>query len=89
MRSGRDVNEIISPSVEEYLNRNQKAIAILDKLKLKPGVRIVDPWMILCAEGKCRATVDGIPLYRDDDHLSHFGSEVITPVLEPIFKEIK
>jgi peptidoglycan/LPS O-acetylase OafA/YrhL len=88
-RSGRDVNEIVAPSVEDYLSRNQKSIAILDALKSKPGVQVVDPWVILCADGKCRATVNGNLLYRDDDHLSHFGAELITPVFEPIFKEMK
>ncbi len=87
-RSGRDLNEIIAPSVDEYLNRNQKAFAILGNLQEQYGIQIVDPWQALCVENECRVTIDGVPLYKDDDHLSLFGSELTTIVFEPIFQTL-
>jgi peptidoglycan/LPS O-acetylase OafA/YrhL len=84
-RSGRDLNQIIAPSVDEYLARNQKAFAMLGGLQQEYGIQVVDPWTALCVEDQCRVTIDGLPIYRDDDHLSLFGSELTTIVFEPIF----
>lgn len=88
-RSGRDLNEIIAPSVDEYLDRNRKAFAILGKLREEYGIQTVDPWTALCVENECRVTIDGVPLYKDDDHLSLFGSELVSIVFEPIFEAMK
>jgi peptidoglycan/LPS O-acetylase OafA/YrhL len=87
LRSGRDINQIIAPSMDEYFNRNQKTLAILGKLKEKQGVQVVDPWTVLCIENKCRVTIDGRPLYKDDDHLSLFGAEVVSGIFEPVFAQ--
>lgn len=84
-RSGRDLNQIIAPSVDEYLARNEKAFAMLGNLQQEYGVEVVDPWKALCVEAQCRVTIDGLPIYRDDDHLSLFGSELTTIVFEPVF----
>jgi hypothetical protein len=89
LRSGRDLNEIIAPSMDEYFDRNQKALAILSKLKEDHGIQIVDPWSVLCVENKCRVIIDKLPLYKDDDHLSLFGSEVVSVIFEPIFASMK
>ena len=88
-RTGRDVNEIIAPSLNEYFNRNRKIFAILNELKEKYQFQIIDPWKILCTNKICRVTVDGVPLYSDDDHLSFFGSELISPIFEPVFTSMK
>jgi hypothetical protein len=71
--------------VDEYLARNQKAFAMLGGLQQEYGIQVVDPWTALCVEDQCRVTIDGLPIYRDDDHLSLFGSELTTIVFEPIF----
>jgi peptidoglycan/LPS O-acetylase OafA/YrhL len=84
-RSGRDLNQIIAPSMDDYLDRNQRTLAVLDKLREEHGIQVVDPWTALCVENECRVTIDGIPLYKDDDHLSLFGSEIVSIVFEPIF----
>lgn len=84
-RSGRDLNEIIAPSMDEYLDRNQKAFSVLGKLQQEFGIQTVDPWKSLCVDNECRVTIDGVPIYKDDDHLSLFGSELVSIVFEPIF----
>ena len=88
-RTGRDLNEIIAPSLNEYFDRNQKTFAIFDKLREEYKFQIVDPWKILCVEKKCRVTVGGNPLYSDDDHLSLFGSELVSVIFEPVFVSMK
>jgi hypothetical protein len=44
---------------------------------------------LLCVENKCRVTIDGLPLYKDDDHLSLFGAETVSNIFEPIFGAMK
>jgi len=88
-RTGRDINQIISPSTEEYLARNNRTLAILRMLGEKFEVPIVESWEALCQENVCRSAVNGIPLYDDDDHLSIFGSELISTTFDPFFVSIK
>jgi hypothetical protein len=89
MRSGRDLNEVIAPSVDEYRERSSKSFTILGNLQQKYGIQVVDPWHALCVENKCRVTIDGVPIYKDDDHLSLFGSELVSVVFEPVFQALK
>jgi peptidoglycan/LPS O-acetylase OafA/YrhL len=84
-RTGRDLNEIIAPSTDEYLSRNKKTFEILRPLADQYQIQIVEPWRILCTEVRCRVAVDEFPLYRDDDHLSTFGSEMIASAFDVIF----
>lgn len=32
---------------------------------------------ILCNDGLCQTNINGVPLYRDGNHLNHYGSQVI------------
>ena len=75
--------------MNEYFNRNRKIFAILNELKEKYQFQIIDPWKILCTNKICRVTVDGVPLYSDDDHLSLFGSELVSVIFEPVFVSMK
>jgi hypothetical protein len=88
-RTGRDINELIAPSLEEYFARSQKTFTILQSFEGKYGIPIIEPWKVLCANDKCRAAINGIPLYNDDDHLSVFGSELVTPIFDPLFETIR
>jgi peptidoglycan/LPS O-acetylase OafA/YrhL len=88
-RTGRDLNQIIAPSLDDYLERNRKTFAIFNSLKEKYEFQIVDPWKVLCVETRCRATIDGLLLYSDDDHLSLFGSELVSVIFEPLFASMK
>jgi peptidoglycan/LPS O-acetylase OafA/YrhL len=87
LQTGRDLNEILSPSTEEYLARNKKTFEILNYFRENYDVQIVEPWKILCVEDHCRVTIGDMPLYEDDDHLSVFGSEMIAPVFDPVFQQ--
>ncbi len=88
-RTGRDINQIIAPSMEEYLTRNQRTFTIFRSFEEEYGIQIIEPWKSLCQEDVCRAAVNGIPLYNDDDHLSVFGSELISPVFDPFLESMK
>lgn len=43
-----------------------------------PNVRVWDPTPWLCPDAYCQHFLDGLPIYRDDDHLSFYGSQRLT-----------
>lgn len=86
-RTGRDANSIIAPSLDEYLSRNQRVFPIIDSIRDKYGIQVLDPWKVLCNENQCIVVVDEKPLYMDADHLSFFGSEYISHIYDPLFDE--
>lgn len=52
--------------------------ALLKVLSLKyPKMVVIDPAEIMCNQKDCLSEIDGLPLYRDGNHLNHLGSELI------------
>jgi peptidoglycan/LPS O-acetylase OafA/YrhL len=88
-RTGRDINGIIAPTFDEYLERNGVVIDIMNEVRSRYNVQIIDPAGILCDKSICRVVVDGQPLYRDGHHLSIFGSLYISDVFNPLFEHMK
>jgi hypothetical protein len=88
-RTGRDINKIIAPTLDEYLSRNQRTLDILQSLQEKYGFQIIEPWKTLCKEGVCRVvTPNGLLLYTDDDHLSAAGADLISPDFDSLFESL-
>lgn len=48
-----------------------------------PAVRVLDPAEVLCTRGHCPLVREGVPLYRDGDHLSIQGSDLVARWLIP------
>ncbi|MDQ7002771.1 MAG: acyltransferase family protein [Ghiorsea sp.] len=62
-----------------YDQHNKLVISILDTLIDSPKVTPIYPADILCHQGLCSVSgLDGLPLYRDDNHLSLEGSRFIS-----------
>lgn len=57
----------------DYDSRNADAIAVLQAAHKLCGVRLIDPTLGLCDGQVCHGSVDGHPLYSDDDHLNAAG----------------
>jgi peptidoglycan/LPS O-acetylase OafA/YrhL len=55
---------------------------VFHRLAEKPGVKIVDPKDVLCDAALCRATLDGVSAYRDDNHL---GAAASRRIVEQLF----
>ncbi|MDC8758855.1 acyltransferase family protein [Janthinobacterium fluminis] len=71
-------------SAELALQRNAEYRAILQSsLKENPGVKIFDPAKTLCDDKYCWAMRGNTVLYRDDNHLSYFGSMYIGRLFDP------
>lgn len=58
--------------------------------KSPPGVVLIDPFDALCPRARCSfSTVDGAPLFIDNQHLSTLGSEVAARAVLPVEDEEK
>jgi peptidoglycan/LPS O-acetylase OafA/YrhL len=88
LRTGRDVNKIIAPALDDYLSRNKKVFMVIDSFRENNNFQVIDPWKALCDEHQCFVVVDGIPLYTDSNHLSPFGSDYISHIYDSLFEEL-
>jgi len=84
--TGRDINKIIAPSLDEYLSRNKKVFFVIDQIHEDYNIQVIDPWKALCNEQQCPVVIDGTSLYMDSHHLSFFGSEYISHIYDSLFQ---
>lgn len=65
----------------DLLGDRQKSLktrqAILSVAEEVGNLKIFDPNDVICREGKCPIIQDGHSLFKDDNHLSHYGSVLI------------
>jgi len=80
--TGRDVNTMIAPTRDEYLERVADVNAVFKSLQ---PATVVDPASLLCNAETCDVARDGMPLYRDDNHLSLRGCVLVAPVFDELF----
>ena len=78
--------DTIKISLSDYSERHIIAFEMQDEAVKKCGAKILDPTPYLCDSKSCYGDIDGIPLYYDDDHLSSYGSKVISPVYDEVLK---
>ena len=71
---------------DEYNKRHNLVFKVQDEAVRKCGAKILDPTLKLCDDQYCYGDIDGIPLYFDYDHLSIYGSEVVSPIYDEVFK---
>jgi peptidoglycan/LPS O-acetylase OafA/YrhL len=88
LRTGRNVNDVIAPTLDEYMRRNRVTNASIDSISQKYNIQVIYPSSVLCDKYKCFVAMDGKSLYRDDDHLSSFGAHYISYIFEPLFSNI-
>ncbi|MCK6419117.1 MAG: acyltransferase [Alphaproteobacteria bacterium] len=80
----QDLNAVLAPSLVAHRNRNSAADKILHQSAQGYGAKIMDPAPMICDQDTCPVlNRDGMPLYRDDDHLSILGAQLFSR----IFKE--
>ncbi len=79
-------NKSIQINRSEYDQRHSFSFEIQDKSVERCGAKILDPIPYLCDTEKCYGDINGIPLYYDDDHLSDYGSALISPIYDEVFK---
>ncbi|KCZ94417.1 acyltransferase family protein [Hyphomonas johnsonii] len=76
----------ITTSYDVYRHANARVNALLDRVE--PGIDVVRTAAIVCSDdtGRCRDTMNGLPLYRDDNHpapiLAHMIADEVWHKLE-------
>ena len=58
--------------------------ALFARIASRQPVAFVDPARYLCTD-TCLVVRSGHPMYRDDDHLSTFGSRYLAPAFDGVF----
>ncbi|WP_338052535.1 SGNH hydrolase domain-containing protein [Rhodocyclus purpureus] len=76
----------LRPREDEFKATQSRTLAVLGELSRLPGVSLVLPHEVLCADGWCEVVRDGRPLYFDDNHLTTVGATLVARVLEPAFR---
>ena len=68
----------LSISKEVYMDRNKKIIKFFNTIKEKYNLNIINPINIFCDQKICVSHINNKPLFFDDDHMSEFGSELLS-----------
>ncbi len=71
-RFGRDGGEC-NFSADQWLPSIQTVYAVLGEVE--SSTRVLWPHRLICIDGTCMASRDGVWIYRDDSHLSREGSD--------------
>lgn len=75
-------------SYAAYQERNQIVLHALRQVASTCGVELLDPAGYLCKDGiTCRASINGRPLYYDDDHLNNLGAQKLVSMFEKALKQ--
>ncbi len=84
-RTGRDVNDLIGPTPEQYRARNRIVLDVLNRFRGVHDVREIDVAQRMCTARRCTVSVSGRPLYQDDQHLSLDGSQYLSGLFDELF----
>jgi hypothetical protein len=79
-------NCVLAKPATEYAERHDLTVAVLDQLCDRYRLLAVHPSQMLIHDGVLHVSRNGLALYRDDDHLSRFGSE---PVVREILDRLE
>jgi len=83
----REIKSLISPTLSEYNERVKNIKLIFTTLKKEKNVKIIEPYEYLCDREYCNVIEGNNLLYRDDDHLSTYGSIYVSRIFDDIFSE--
>jgi peptidoglycan/LPS O-acetylase OafA/YrhL len=66
-----------------YRRRNHFILNRLDSLPYNQDLRAIKPAAVFCDQTHCTSVLNGQALYRDDDHLTIYGADLIIQQLNP------
>jgi peptidoglycan/LPS O-acetylase OafA/YrhL len=72
--------------IQKYYTRSQDSIQAQDIAAKEYGIKIIDLTNFFCDQEYCHFVKDGMPLFRDDDHMAWESSTKLSPYFEEIFK---
>ncbi|MEZ2128899.1 MULTISPECIES: acyltransferase family protein [unclassified Sinorhizobium] len=75
----------VAPPWDYIAERQALSRAILARFAKKYGATIVDPLPAFCGNDRCNAARNGIPLYRDSDHITATAARSLSYLYRPLF----
>ena len=83
------VPESISPTFAEYMKMNNSTRLIFNEIENSLKITIIHPELMLFDNnGRGLYQLNNIPLYRNTDHLSTYGSYVVSQAFDQVFKNM-
>lgn len=70
---------VAPPDRAAFLARQKFVLSVFATL-YRPGLTVIRPDTVLCPAGPCQIMRNGIPLYRDEHHLSVYGARLLAPL---------
>ncbi|MDH5231699.1 MAG: acyltransferase [Gammaproteobacteria bacterium] len=83
--TGRDLNQLIAPTLEEFNARAQSMNTIIEHIEKDYEIAVVQPADLLCNHERCIAAKGEFLMYRDNNHLSTYGAKSLEILLSNIF----
>lgn len=83
-RIGRSAEGLGRPLDEHLARQHFLGNLFTSMSEADPGVHVIDPTPMMCADGVCSIEVNGHSQYKDEDHLSDIGSARLSPLFAPI-----
>jgi peptidoglycan/LPS O-acetylase OafA/YrhL len=80
---GRDMPDL-SYSMQSYRQEHALILQWQDEAAERCGARILDPLPLLCDGESCPGARDGLPLYRDSNHLTERASRMLAPLFRQV-----
>ena len=75
----------LGPTRQDYLARQATVEATFARQLPNSQVVILRPERVLCAQEACPVAADGIPLYRDSNHLTRTSALALAGLFRPLF----
>jgi peptidoglycan/LPS O-acetylase OafA/YrhL len=78
----------ISIPLQDYEQRNRVANDAIETVAKRCNAQVLDPTPLLCPDGNCMGSKQGVPLYFDDNHLVDAGNQQLKGLFKAAIKEI-
>ena len=75
----------LAPTYQEYLARQVFVEEVFSRHLPRYNGVLLRPERILCMEGVCSISTDGLPIYRDSNHLTRTGAIALARVFKSTF----
>ena len=70
----------LSLDYKNYKKNSALVRKLISATSTQCGASVLDPVDFLCIDGRCKAQLDGRPIYYDGDHMSEYGNKILTPM---------
>ncbi len=79
----------VAPPLEYIKKRQALSHVILSRVAAKYGATIIDPLPAICSSDRCDAVRNGLPLYKDADHLTATFAATLSSLYVPVLSEAR